>query len=210
MGRIFDKSQRLPVPIHQIGDPQQRYQYHDENWGSETYYADYAGLAYLCRPKYILEMGVFLGYSACAMILGAQRAGVDVPWYIGIDAELVKEGSNEIAYTNINKLCDGKNIKNIVKFHLVDQLPLALFNSGSKGRFDLINVDADHQADGTYQTLRMAWDVLAPGGTLILDDTHSPLVQEGLRRFLFRHGEETIRFQWYENETGWALLQKDR
>lgn len=207
---LFSRADRFAVPIHRIGRPEHQNLYGDQNWGGDTYYADYAGICKNNSIFRILELGVFLGYSACAMLLGIEARDDHPYWpvYVGLDGEVEEAGSNETARRNIKALCPDADLHLYRVNFLYDDIPAEV---RALAPYDLIHVDAIHNNDGTYLTLQLAWPLLAPGGLLILDDAATKPVRAGLWRFLdgLMEKDETLTFQWYTNERGWAILRKE-
>lgn len=197
---LFGRSERKPVPIREIGLPEHKNLYGDNDWGSETQYADYAGIAAYYKPRAILEMGVYCGYSACAMLLGWPKA-----IYEGIDNESEKEASLEIAAANLDYF--GFRVQ--ATLHKAD-LMRDVVDLGPSA-YDLVHVDAVHTASGTLKTLQVAWERTARGGIIILDDVGTMSVRHGLCDFLSTLGrdERWVRLQFYNNYTGWCIIQKD-
>jgi len=109
----------------------------------------------LCRPKNILEIGTFTGYSTICLAEGLAKNGHI--YTIEINEELeefakkyfVKAGANHVVTQLI-----GDAMELVPKLEIV---------------FDLIFLDADKKNYKNY--LNLLIDKLAPGGTLIADNT---------------------------------------
>ncbi len=167
-------------------------------------YADWAGLARKLKPKAILELGAYLGWSACAMLHGA---GKPYPIYRGMDGEIEMAGSNELALENIRGFCRGVDA---AIFHVKfpdGRLPEEILRDGP---YQLVNVDADHTREGTLATLLMAWPFLARGGVLTVDDTVTTSVKTGVEDFMRQIdalGDDFDRM-YLDNHNGWVLIEK--
>ena len=203
---LFSKNDRHPVPVCKIGLPEHRDLYGDGNWGGDTYYADYAGIADKYDANNILEMGVFLGYSAVAMLHGDSRRK-----YRGIDAELEIDGSNSLAEANIRTALGARDVAifnvNVLTENLL--LPSAIVLDGP---YDLVNVDACHTDEGTLRQLQLAWPLVAPGGVVVVDDVLvNTEVATGTCGFVRWLGdqEESVEMQIYSsNIRGWVIFRK--
>lgn len=108
----------------------------------------------LIKPRYILEIGTFTGYSAICMSEGLQEGGT----LITLD---VNEELREITERYFEKA----QISNRVDFrtgHAADIIPTLQVT------FDLIFIDADKQQYGLYYDLVI--DKLRPGGVILADN----------------------------------------
>lgn len=108
----------------------------------------------LIKPRYILEIGTFTGYSAICMSEGLQEGGT----LITLD---VNEELREITERYFEKA----QISDRVDFrmgHAADIIPTLQVT------FDLIFIDADKQQYGLYYDLVI--DKLRPGGVILADN----------------------------------------
>jgi predicted O-methyltransferase YrrM len=136
-------------------------------------------LARMLQPRRILELGTLYGYGLCSWLRGAGR--VDVA--IALDAETYFDGGYlPQAYANVLRAApDGIRTVIVRKWDTAQGLPAEVMAQS----FDLVIVDGDHTEDGKRRDLRLAWDVLAPGGWLFVDDIHSmPQVQRAVAAFV--------------------------
>lgn len=201
----------------------------DEQWGGTNCYADYAGIARKYKPKMILELGVYLGYSACAMLFGSKEgrsaaANLDASPvdYVGIDLELEERDSNVIAKDNIRRLHKWANI-HIAKYdtnskdadyflaHFLVHLQQDYHLSANDLLFDMVHVDSDHSVIGTMNAMLLGFAFLADGGVMIVDDAKIPSVADGIKHCLWE-SKEIFRCnsQFYKEHSrdGWCLFQK--
>lgn len=226
---IFESGERMPVEqLCAIGRNDVLRDLHgDGKWGATNCYADYAGIARKYKPKMILELGVYLGYSACAMLLGTKSnrdissdyAPVDC---VGIDIEREEAGSNGIAAHNIHFLCPWANVR-IVKHdtnskdadyylaHFLSALQQNYHLAAGDALFDMVHVDGDHSTEGTLNAMRLGYAYLAAGGVMIVDDANTETVEEGVHRFIA--GEKmpsphSFAFYREHSRDGWFLLRK--
>lgn len=129
----------------------------------------YAHYGASIRPKEILEIGVRRGYSAFALIKGAEGT---VRRFLGVDMELDIPGSNADAEAVVRRL--GVDDVAIIKSDTRTSFPWI------DGSFDLIHVDADHSMRGALKDICNVLPLLSPGGTIIVDDVESAPVKSAI------------------------------
>jgi predicted O-methyltransferase YrrM len=113
----------------------------------------YYGLAKLIRPKSILEVGVYKGYSACAMIYGALRS---LEKYVGIDAELYIERSNDIARGHIMLFCEKMGIE--PPSWRIDNVNTQAGDVDLNGEeFDWVHIDGAHETREAIKDILTFW-----------------------------------------------------
>ena len=108
----------------------------------------------LVRPKYILEIGTYTGYSALCMAEGLQK-----------DGELHTIDSNEELFDLQRKYFDKSDYKDQIHQHVgaaLDIIPTLDM------RFDLVFLDADK--DNYVNYFHALIDKLKPGGILLSDN----------------------------------------
>lgn len=206
---FFTIEERYRVPIEQVAIPSDIAIF-GTHWGSDSYYADFAGIARKHTPRSILEIGVRFGYSAIALCLGALAGGAERVRYVGLDAEILATGphgesSNEFAAVNLARMCP--DVK--AKFYTCDTLkglPPFLYRM----RFDLVNVDGDHSYEGCLGDMKRTWGLLNPGGIMIVDDTGMADVKRAIEecKATWEATGELDGFQFYPNERGFGLLRR--
>jgi caffeoyl-CoA O-methyltransferase len=111
-------------------------------------------LSHFIRPKRILEIGTFTGYSAICMAAGLPDGGV--LHTIDIDEELEDIAAAHIAKAGLTE----KIVRHIGK--AADVIPTL------NGPFDLVFIDADKQAYEAYYDL--VFDKVPVGGCIIADN----------------------------------------
>lgn len=201
--KLFSQSERITVDMSTIGRPEDRNLYGDGEWGRETYYADWCGIARKYRPKRVLEMGVHLGYGALALIIGS-----GCHRYVGIDDQREVPGSNEKARTNLKSQNCWTSNDRIIEATFQEPPDPRMAEVLELGPFDFISVDANHTIVGTQYQLNLAWATSAPGAIIVVDDFRDPLVREGWERFLMSLAA-AVAVQYYENERGWLIVRRE-
>lgn len=112
-------------------------------------------LAKMIKPKYILEIGTFTGYSAICMAKGLQKNGQLIT--IEINDEL-----ESIAAKYFKKAGLSSSIKQIIgeANKIIPTLT---------GKFDLVFIDADKRDYKKY--FELVFEKVQPGGYIIADNT---------------------------------------
>ena len=108
----------------------------------------------MIRPKVVLEIGTYLGYSALCVAEGLVEGGK----VITLD---IQEDTNKVARSFVTKT----EYKDKIEFHLgnaVDVIPTLLET------FDLVFIDADKPNYSNYYDL--VFDRVRPGGFIIADN----------------------------------------
>lgn len=111
-------------------------------------------LAKMIRPKYVLEIGTYLGYSALCLAEGLTEDGK----VITLD---VQEDTNAIARSFVERTI----YRDRIDFHLGDALQIIPELTES---FDLVFIDADKPNYSNYYDL--VFDKIRPGGFIIADN----------------------------------------
>jgi len=131
----------------------------------------------ISKAENILELGVRLGYSAFAF-LSSRHCRT----YTGLDIQLPLDGGMNF------KTFDWVAEKVFAKFPAVET---ALIEMNSQtdpwpaSKYDLIHIDGDHSLEGALKDCKQAWDILVPGGLMIVDDyTFIPEVALAVDQFL--------------------------
>lgn len=153
------------------------------------YYNYYFSYGRHFRPKSIFEIGVRTGYTAYAMLLGAD--GV-TQRFRGIDLETYIPNSCAHARRLLLKMCSDVGIQ-LGDSHQLRDLG---------GLYDLIHVDGDHSRNGKILDLRLALGSLAPNGVIVVDDAHvrapaggRDVIYRATMEFAKQHG---LRTRWFE------------
>jgi hypothetical protein len=221
---LFSPSERLMVPLGEIAaaNPDD-IQIFGGHWGERTYYADYAGIAAKFAPAAILEIGVRFGYSGLALCFGALQT-VKLPGrkklhYHGVDGEFfsgfkasgepgVRYRSNEVAEDNFNRWTWPNKLK--AEFFHCDTQKEPWPEAVLAFSYDLINVDGDHSYEGAYNDCSRAWPLLAPGGTMLVDDMSMSGVGPAVRAFIAEReaAGETVGWQDHHNERDMMIIRK--
>jgi predicted O-methyltransferase YrrM len=108
----------------------------------------------MIRPKVVLEIGTYLGYSALCFAEGLAEGGR----VITLD---VNEDTNRVARSFVERT----EYKDLIEFHLgnaVEVIPTL------PETFDLVFIDADKPNYSNYYNL--VFDKLRPGGFIIADN----------------------------------------
>ena len=118
-----------------------------------------------------LEVGVRLGHSLAAVLMAAGR---DLDFAVGVDCFIPAYGDepNPGAEEVLSMLadCGVEDLKPVTIYDADSHVKLKEL-AKKKRRFNLVLVDGDHTESGAMQDLEDAWVLLAPGGTLVFDDT---------------------------------------
>jgi caffeoyl-CoA O-methyltransferase len=112
-------------------------------------------MSHLVKPKKILEIGTFTGYSALCLAEGLSENGI--LHTIEVNNELV-----EI----IERYFKDSGYKEKLKLHIGDAKQVV---SSLEGPFDLVFIDADKENYVNYYNL--VFDKVRPGGLIIADNT---------------------------------------
>ena len=165
--------------------------------GHRTYVFYYAVGLYF-QPESILELGTRYGYSLKAMAVGI--AGRDCCLRIcSVDGELDDPGS--CAYTSAKFALLRSEIDfRSLKANLRDLTTLREFVNAP---VDLAHVDADHSAHGTYQDCRLAYEMVKPGGVMVIDDVKPGDARIGADRFI---REVECHCEYYDTYRGNYVL----
>lgn len=108
----------------------------------------------MIRPKVVLEIGTYLGYSALCFAEGLADGGK----VITLD---VNEETNKVARSFVEK----SGYKDRIEFHLGEALNVIPYLSET---FDLVFIDADKPNYSNYYNL--VFNKLRPGGFIIADN----------------------------------------
>lgn len=113
-------------------------------------------LTEMIRPRRVLELGAFTGYSALCIAEGLPEDGeLDT---IEIDDELEE---------HLEKVFAGKNVNGRIRLHIGDALDI--MDRWGKDTFDMIFIDADKRAYPDYYDVCKS--LLRPGGYILADNT---------------------------------------
>jgi predicted O-methyltransferase YrrM len=110
----------------------------------------------MVKPKLILELGTFAGYSALSMAEGLPDDGRIIT--IEIDDE--KEDF-------IRRFIDMSTFADKITLHIGDACDFLRSYAGEP--FDMVFIDADKRLYEDYY--RLVWDKLSPGGFILADNT---------------------------------------
>lgn len=113
-----------------------------------------AMLSKICRPRAILEIGAFTGYSAICLAQGLEEGGV----------LHTIEANPELEYL-IRKYIALAGLEGSIRLHIGDAPEII---PGLKGPFDLVFIDANKQEYGLYYDLVI--DKVQSGGLIIADN----------------------------------------
>ena len=117
----------------------------------------YYRLAQALHPRSILEVGIYKGYSACAMILGAQETLLQ---YIGLDAQLYIPGTNAMAIDHISRF----TLQNVPDISLRANVKILACNTQveiplevSTSYYDWVHIDAGHDKQEAISDIVNFW-----------------------------------------------------
>lgn len=154
---------------------------HDEfqslyySWG---YFRDLYSLTRLAAPQRILEFGTYYGYSMSVML----QASPNCLLAVTCDGNLYEEEDYSTkAADNIRQhLPSGCDLRLVRMDTRYDRLPADL----GAVLYDLIFLDASHDAAGLCAELAQVWPLCRPGGLLAVHDSQSMQgVGDGLQQF---------------------------
>ena len=111
-------------------------------------------LSHMIRPKVVLEIGTYLGYSALCLAEGLENSGK----VITLD---ILEDTNRVARSFVDK----SEYKDKIEFHLGNAVEII---PGLSETLDLVFIDADKPNYSNYYNL--VFDKLRPGGFIIADN----------------------------------------
>lgn len=111
-------------------------------------------LSHMIKPKSILEIGTYTGYSALAMAEGMDSEG-----------NITTIDKNEELETRVRKYFDESGLANRVKYIIGDALDVL---PNLTGPFDLVFIDADKENYGNYYDLVL--EKVQSGGYLLVDN----------------------------------------
>lgn len=114
-----------------------------------------AFMSKLLRPKKILEVGTYTGYSALCFAEGLAEGG-----------QIHTIDKNPELEDIASRYFREAKLENIITRHLGDAMEII---SSLEGKFDLIFLDADKENYPAY--LALCKDKLSPGGLLMVDNT---------------------------------------
>lgn len=153
-----------------------------QGWNSDhPFLADTIASA---RPRVVVEVGVWKGASSIRMAQAMKEAGIDsviiaVDTFLGswdhyvdptwLPSLKLRNGYPTLFYTFLTNV----RLNRLEEY--IQPLPLDSANAsvllGRKGiRPDAVHIDAGHDFEAVSKDLRMWWELLQPGGTMILDD----------------------------------------
>lgn len=155
----------------------------------ENYYEWYSLFASLVKPKSYLEIGVMYGWSAMAILAGWPH----VERMVVIDSELYEIPVGD-AVAQILSFRFANEIKSPFKIDAFKRDTKKLSHLPVKEKFDLIHIDGEHSTEAVKNDLKLALDVLADRGTIIVDDIRFEGVKAGADFFLYKHPEMTWRY----------------
>lgn len=179
-----------------------------DNYGDDVftdYLYDYSGYARKFEVRRVFEIGVRYAASAIAMCLGAQAAGIDCPYYLGIDDESYHYKSCEKANEHLLQAVPFADAQAWKWNSITQELPPNI------GLFDLVSVDGNHSRAPVLNDLRKVWPIVKVGGVVVLDDaTIGCEVHQAIEDFLFDFGAEgkDIEYQYNCNLRNHVLLRK--
>lgn len=151
------------------------------------------------RPRRIVEIGTRYGYSMRAITYGASHPPRDLD---------ITVFDNESCYGTPEPLTVFeeyfKSRLDITRLRINRVDTQTLTTLGLSG-VDLAVVDADHSEQGCYHDCGLAFDVLRPGGILVVDDTLPGCVRDATERFCRERG---LEFAFLSSLRGVHIIRK--
>lgn len=130
-------------------------------FSSPGYYPVFSALASLARPRRLLEVGSRRGYSLVAFAHGAPT----IERIVAIDDGSEAAADRQAVAANLAASGYAGELEQL-KADSLEALPALAPHE----RFDLILLDADGERPRCEQAIGQAWELLAPGGWLLVDD----------------------------------------
>lgn len=114
----------------------------------------------MIRPKRILELGAFTGYSALCMAEGLEEGGDPEAEIVSLEAN---DEYEEMILENLSKAECGKRVRLVIGEAEAEMAKM------SDSTFDMIFIDADKRRYSAYY--KEAMRLLRPGGYILADNT---------------------------------------
>lgn len=111
-------------------------------------------LSHMIRPKQILEIGTYTGYSAICLAAGLREEGL-----------LHTIDINEELQSMVKRYFESSGMGSKIKYYIGDAMSII---PGIQQRFDLVFIDADKENYSNYYDL--VFDKLNSGGFIIADN----------------------------------------
>lgn len=165
--------------------------YQNQPWLTATNgYPVYYQLAWALKPKTVLEIGTYLGFSMAAIMLGSGQ----VQQAVCIDNQSYNPFSNHLAARNLQQV--EKNAR--ITFHTT--YPALTYK-----QFDLVHIDGEHTASQKLHDLNYA---AALTRTIWVDDYHYN--KDFIPQVITRWQQDNPGWQLHIEETyrGLAVLTK--
>ncbi len=156
------------------------------------------------RPSLIIEVGSFLGGSAihfadCLVENGIAGTVLCVDtWLGGVDHRLKPAaaeflgwhfGRPTLYYSFLANVIEAGHSKRVVPFPL-DSQNAARFLSAQALQAQFIYIDSSHESGDVLRDLEAYWDLLEPGGVMLIDDVtgHWPDLCDDVDAFCAKYG----------------------
>lgn len=111
-------------------------------------------LSHMVKPKQVLEIGTYTGYSAICLAAGLQAGGM-----------LHTIDINEELRSRVKKYIESSGMNDKINYYIGDAVKII---PGMKEKFDLVFIDADKENYSNYYDL--VFDKVNTGGFLIADN----------------------------------------
>jgi len=156
------------------------------------------------KPKIIAEIGVRAGYSAWSFLQAAPDA-----WYFGFDANNGRHGGAGVKEHDwwgwAHKILDPYKPRLI---ELDTQGSTGLGKYFGNVKVDLFHVDGDHTEKGVQHDLDLAWAMLSPTGTILVDDmTYIAGVARGVEQW-FANNPDVAQGEYRKSLRGEILITR--
>jgi hypothetical protein len=174
------------------------------------------------RPNLIIEVGSWKGRSAIHMAQALKANGIQgevlcVDTWLGSPEHWLATGEIQFWYDSL-KIENGYPslyktfVNNVISQGLqeyITPLPMpsetAYFVLKQLGvKAEMIYIDAGHEYESVYRDIKQYWELMTPGGVMVLDDFNS---WPGVTKAVYQFAYENDLFVW--GESGKAVLSKN-
>ena len=167
------------------------------------YYREKFRICRLCGPASIAEIGVRWGYSAFAFLFAAPGASYTGWDFIGGGHGGVKDDT----FPRVRKILE-QNFPG-AKIDLIHADTRTLESLG--GPYDFVHVDGNHSIMGVAHDLKIAFQSLAPGGVILVDDyEYIGGVKVATNGFILSYRDKIEQFYTVESLRGEMIIRRKK
>jgi predicted O-methyltransferase YrrM len=162
---LFGSRASLPNFAEALGTMKSFERADTPKWNSESNVSEFLGaLIFHLRPRTVVELGCFIGWTSAHLALGLREAGLEgTLWCIDNDPHFLQD-----ARTNLTRLSLDKNVTFLRGRSLDDELMAKLPSA-----IDVVFIDTSHSYETTRREIATYAQRLTPGGYVILHDSIS-------------------------------------